>query len=86
MAAWFSFFLRRFTYLSTSKYEKVVANNVSEISKTEVNQIMVKFGMKMQVSQNELYSGIPNVCVASVTKSFTLKGVQTIHRSRCSRC
>jgi hypothetical protein len=29
----------------------------------------------------KLYSGIPNVTVASVMKTFTLKGVYTIHRS-----
>jgi hypothetical protein len=31
-----------------------------------------------KVFQKELYNAIPNV---TVTKSFTLKGVQTIHRS-----
>jgi hypothetical protein len=34
------------------------------------------------VFQKELYSGIPNVTVASVTKTFKHKGVQTRHRSR----
>jgi hypothetical protein len=37
---------------------------------------------KYRVLQKELYSGIPNVAVWNVTKTFTLKGVQTIHRSR----
>jgi hypothetical protein len=30
--------------------------------------------------QKKLYNGIPNVTVWRVTKTFTLKGVQTIHR------
>jgi hypothetical protein len=35
------------------------------------------------VFQKELHNGIPNVtvCVVSVTETFTLKGVQTIHAS-----
>jgi hypothetical protein len=36
-----------------------------------------------KVFQKEFYNGIANVAVvASVTKKFTLKGVQTIRRSR----
>jgi hypothetical protein len=34
--------------------------------------------------QKELYSGTPNVSVASVTKTFTLKDVQNINRLNIS--
>jgi hypothetical protein len=38
------------------------------------------FDSLYRVFKKELYNGIPN-CMASVTKTFTLKGVQTIHHS-----
>jgi hypothetical protein len=36
---------------------------------------------KYRMFQKALYSCIPNFAVANVTKTSTLKGIQTIHRS-----
>jgi hypothetical protein len=41
---------------------------------------MVQCDFYCRVFQKELYNCY---CTASVMKTFTLKGVQTIHRSRC---
>jgi hypothetical protein len=37
--------------------------------------------LKYRVFQKELYNGIPNGSVASITKTFVLKCLQNIHRS-----
>jgi hypothetical protein len=43
--------------------------------------MMVCYGRNIQVIEKELYNGIPNVSITSVTKTFALKGEQTIHHS-----
>jgi hypothetical protein len=46
--------------------------------------LVLLLSLNIQTFQKELYNGIPkSYCVASFTKTFIFKEVQTIHRSRC---
>jgi hypothetical protein len=53
------------------------------MSLTTVRSYFTSLSSNYRVFQKKLYNGIPNVSVASGTITFTLKGVQKIHRSRC---